>query len=223
MTRRRIALVGIVCSAFLVGCATQGDGSSLHVTHLRSVEGLERVDIPLPGTLELRENHGIGGYDKLLVPNASITFRTDSKRLTTPARRIFLEMIRSSLVDAIRAVDLPVVVEPGQCVMEIDLAAVGFDLSTARGADQLATLTVVMQFRDSESGTTLLRYSTERLIDNPERGVTHDAKLREGLDEIVKDLNLAGSLRGAGLAGDTIRPGCDATLAQIGRQAQDGR
>ncbi len=223
MTRRRIALVGIVCSALIFGCASRRDDSSLHVKRLRSVDGLERVDFASAGTLELRENHGIGGYDKLLVPDASITFLLESQRLTKPARRIFLEMLRSSFVDAIEVVNLPVVDEPGQCVMEIDLAAIGFDLTTERHADQLVTLTMVMQFRDSESGDLLLRYSTEHLIANPENGATHDTKLREGLDEIVRDLNLAGSLRGAGLADDAIRPGCDGTLAQLGRRAQGGR
>jgi hypothetical protein len=61
------------------------------------------------------------------------------------------------------------------------------------------------------------------MIENPERGETHDRKLRQGLDEIVKEMNLAGSLRGAGLADDAIRPGCNSTLAQLGRRAQGGQ
>lgn len=162
----------------------------------------------------------MAGYDKLMIPEARISFRRDSQRLTSLARSIFLEMLRTSLVDAIEAANIPIVDEPGRCVMEIDLAAIGFAFPTNRTADQLATLTMVMQFRDSESGQPLLRYSTERLIDSPEEGVTHDEKLRTGLNEIVRDLNLAGSLRGAGLGDDSVRPGCESLLGQLGRRAQ---
>ena len=209
-----------LCATFFSGCSFKGAGGSLRSTGLRSIDGLDRATVELPGTLELRENHGIGGYDRLLIPPATLTYKRESLRLTHPARRVFLELLRESLIEASQAAGIRIETEPGHCVMEIDIGALGMDLALGREADQLAQLAIVMQFRDSLSGEPLLRYSTQRRIENPARGIDPDSKLKDGLDRIIADLNIATSMRSANLADDEVRPGCSGTFAALGRAAR---
>ena len=55
-----VALIATV--AVSVGCAGFWDPDKPRSIRLRSVDGLERVEAPLPGVLELRENHQIGSF-----------------------------------------------------------------------------------------------------------------------------------------------------------------
>jgi len=213
------ALLIVMVSAML-GCSLVGVEDAPPDRSFPTRDGLERVDVPIDGVLELRKDHRIGGYDALMIPNASISYEEGSSRLTTPARRVFLELLRDSIVTATAAAAIPVEQQPGPCVMEINLSVSRLDLDVAARADQLAELTVIMQFRDSGSRTPLLRYSNEARVPNPETGITRDEQLRTGLDKIVADLNLAGVLRPAGLADDELIPGCKGTLAARGRAAQ---
>lgn len=196
------------------------DPAGLRGRSLKSLDGLERVDVPLDGVLELREHNQVNSYDELLIPHPALTHKRDSLRLTTPGRRISLALLRESLVEAIDATDIPIVEEPAPCVIEIQLAAIGMNVDYSDDAVALATMTTEMQLRDSRSREPLLGYSTKRLIASPEEGVTQSRELRRGLSETVESLNLASALRDAGLADDVIRSGCKGTFANLGRAAQ---
>lgn len=107
--------------------------------------------------------------------------------------------------------------EPGECVMEVELAITRLDIDTSRRADQLVEMVLVMMFRDASTREPLLRYARLGRVPTPEPEITHDAQLRRGLDELVQRMNMTGSLRPANLADDQIRPGCRGTLAARGR------
>lgn len=203
------------------GCAAFEPGSFERplAERLRPIDGLDRVEVPIPGVLEIREQHGIGGYDALLIPDASLRYRPGSLRLSRDAERIFLGLLRESIVDATQAAAIPLVDEPGECVMEISLGVLRLDLDIDRRADQLAEMILVMEFRDSSSRQPLLRYARVGRVQNPEQDRSHDQQLRRGLDAIVERMNLANVLRPANLADEIIRPGCRGTLAARGRAA----
>jgi hypothetical protein len=188
-----------------------------------SHDGLERVEIDLPGVLELREDHGIGRYDAVTIPNARLRYKRGSLRMTRMARQIFLTLLTDTLVDASTDATLPIESEPGPCVMEINLEVVGMNLEVDDDPLRLADMTVVMQFFDSASQEPLLRYAVPHRIPNPNAGNTPDDQLKKGLRRIVDELNLAASLRGAGLADENFEPGCNGTLAALGRAAEAGR
>ncbi len=205
------------------GCASAPTGPAPGERLLYSIEGLQRVDIAVPGVLELREKHGIGSYDALMLPPPSLRYRQDSQRLTTGAREIFLSLLHRTLVDATNAASIPIVSEPGPCVMEIEFDVVRMFIDVSERSKQVAHLILVMQFRDSDSGDLLLRYATENEIPTGGPDIPNREQLRKGLAAMMRNMDLAGPLRGAGLADDETSPGCNGTLAAIGRAAQQER
>jgi hypothetical protein len=220
---RLTSLVLFFALASAIGCASPASDERAARIPLRSVDGLDRVEVNLPGILEIREDHRIGRYDALLIPDPSMSYAADSLRLTSDGQRAFLNLLRNSIVTASERAALPVVEQPGPCVMEISLEVVQMDLETALYEDQLAELIVIMQFNDSMSGQPLLRYAKPDRVPHPEKGTSDDQQIRRGLDRIVADLNLATTLRPAGLARDVADPVCKGTLAARGRAATERR
>jgi len=212
-----------VAIASTMSCAVFSTGDAFSRRRVRPIDGLERLQVSLPGVLEVREDHRIGSYDALLIPPATLSYKRGSPPLTPPAKRAFLSLLRESMIDATRAAAIPVEQAPGPCVMTIDLRVSGLNLELTDRADQLVELTLVMQFRDSMSGMPLLRYATDNRVPNPNRGVTQDQQIRKGLRRIVAEMNIAGAFRATGYADDTINPGCKGTLAARGRAAVPGR
>ncbi len=190
---------------------------------LRTYDELERVEAGLPGVLELRPDHRIGGYDALLIPRPSLGYKRGSLRLTRAGERAFLDLLQNSLVGATTAAAVPLAEGPGECVMEVRFEVMRMNLDTDRDADQLAELLLVMEFRDSTSREPLLRYAKLDRVPSPSEGVSHDTQIRRGLDRVVAEMNLATALRPAGLADDALIPGCQGTLAARGRAASEGR
>jgi hypothetical protein len=213
----------IVAIAATIGCEVFSTGDAFNRRRIRPIDGLERIEISLPGVLEVREDHRIGSYDAFLIPAASLSYNRGSVPLTPPAKRAFLKLLRESMIAASEAAAIPVQQEPGPCVMAIELRVSGLNLEGADRADQLVELTLVMQFRDSVSGMPLLRYATENQVPNPMDGVTQDQQIRKGLRRIVADMNIAGAFRATGYADDRINPGCNGTLAARGREAAQQR
>ncbi|MBK7951113.1 MAG: hypothetical protein IPK00_20705 [Deltaproteobacteria bacterium] len=223
MTVKWIPRATILALWVLSGCAPAPTGSSDSMRPLYSIDGLRRVEIAVPGVLELRENHGIGSYDALMLPPANLRYRQDSQRLTYDAREIFLSVLHQTLVDATKAASIPIVSEPGPCVMEIEFDVVRMFIDVSERSKQIADLILVMQFRDSASGDILLRYATRNQIATGGPDIPNRDQLRKGLVQIMRNMDLSGPLRGAGLADDEISPECKGTLAAIGRAAQRKR
>lgn len=210
--------VGVGLLLTLVGIAGCASVSSDLRSLLGLEPGLQRVEADLPGVLELRDDHRIGGFDALLIPPATISYRYESLELTRAAERTFLSLLRESLVEATEAAAIPIVETPGPCVMEVRLRVSKLDLDYDDDAEQLADMTVVMQFRDSTTRLPLLRYAAPDRVPSPQEGVTRDARLRRGLARIVRELNVARALGGSGIGDDQLRPGCEGTLAKRGRE-----
>jgi hypothetical protein len=221
MSALRTSLIVAIVST--MSCSMFSDGDSLERRRIRPIDGLETVEVSLPGILEVREDHRIGSYDALLIPNASLSYTRGSLLLTLPAKRAFLGLLRESIIEASKAAEIPIQERPGTCVMEIQLRVSGLNLEVTDRADQLVEMTLVMQFRDSVSRMPLLRYATENRVPNPMEGVTHDQQIRKGLRQIIADMNIAGAFRASGYANNPINPDCKGTLAARGRAAAEQR
>lgn len=216
---RASRIISILALALLGGCAWLAEPNERVRARLPPVDGLQRVSAELPGILEVREDHHIGSYDALLIPEASLSYKRGSLRLSSDAERVLLDLLRDSIVEASIAAAVPVVEAPSECAMEIDLWVSGLDLQVREGSEQLASLTLVMEFRDSMSRRPLLRYAADDRVPNPTGGETPDHRIRRGLDRIVGEMNIAGPFRASGFASDSILPGCNGTLAARGRAA----
>jgi hypothetical protein len=220
MTRRLRLIVGFVAAISIVACVAPTGRDRPALGRLRSIDGLDRVEISARGVLDLRENHGIGSYDAFLIRDAVLRYRRRSARLTSDAESVFLSLLHGTLLEAATAADIPIVETRGPCVMEIDLEVFDMKLDPLDRNDALADLTLIMQFRDSSSGESLLRYATQNRVEHPtRRGHDADRQLQKGFDRIIAEMDISVALRASGLADDTIEPGCNGTLAARGRAA----
>jgi len=221
----RLGLLVVALSVHL-GCASMPADSTSNPAadlpsdriRLRPLPDLDRVEVPIPGVLELLRDHRIGGYDALLIRDSRLDYREGSMRLTRAAESAFLSMLSGSLVSATEAAQVPMEDAPDRCVMEVEMDVDALDLETGAHAPDLVDLVVTMLFRDSLSGKPLLRYSKRDRIAHPDSGVTNDRQLRVGLRRIVADMNVATVLRPAGLATDDGIEGCQGILGDRGRQ-----
>lgn len=176
-----VALVALLSLHLLPGCMKTTDGSVTSTGSLTTIDGLERVEIAMPGLLEIRPDHGIGSYDAILIPKTSLSYsRSWSARLTDEAERAFLRHLRQTLVDAVAAAAIPIETTPGQCVMTVSLTVHDLVVDPSDRAERLGQMILVMEFRDSSSRQTLLRYGVETRVENPEASVTHDHRCDEG-------------------------------------------
>ena len=228
MRRRRPSLLttGFLFLLALGGCGTDrgpdaDQGSGVVPTDLaaaKTIDGLERVEVDMPGVLFLREEHGIGGYDEFLIPPSTISYRRSSRKLPRVMEAEFLALLEQSLVDAAEDAEIAVVREPDACVMQVAMNLIDVEVDR-RGRDGLGRMTLLMEFRDASTGAPLLRYATENRVPQPEEGVSRPDQFRAAFDEMVADMEISGALRAAGLGDDSVPPGCRGTLAERGRSS----
>ncbi|MBW2497725.1 MAG: hypothetical protein JRF61_10675 [Deltaproteobacteria bacterium] len=220
---RRVEIAVIIALFAGLGCGMMSTGSESDIERkpTRTVDGLVHVQIDAPGVLFLRHDHRIGSYDALQIKPAWISYKRGSRRLATDMEEEFKQQLVQSLAELARAAAIPLVDSPGACVMAIEVGLLHLDLERSSYSESMGRLTLAMEFRDSESGDPLLRYATRNRIENPGEGVTRRRQLRESFKAMLDRMNLSVSLRGAGLADDEIRPPCQGTLAQRGRQARE--
>lgn len=219
-----VFLVVILITSLALGCGTTPDGTSSGSEksssrgRTKTVDGLVKTEIDMPGVLFLREDHGIGSYDAFLVPRASITYKRRSKHLDPELEEEFTATLEQSLIDLAEAADVPVVRSPGACVMLVGVALVNVEVARSTSSGALAQMTAVMEFRDSMSGQPLLRYATQNLLKRQGPG-TQSRQLQRAFDEVMVDMDIGRAMTVAGLGDNQIRPGCNGTLAKRGRAA----
>jgi hypothetical protein len=203
-----------------LGCATpSAEPKSAREASAKTADGLVKVEIEMPGVLFLREGHGIGSYDAFLIPPADINYRRRSSKLTPEMEDEFLAQLEQSLIDSAGDNNIPIEQTPGQCVMAIAIALVNVDLERGSTAKTLGSMTLVMEFRDSISRQTLLRYATQNRIESEGRKADRTRQLRKSFDSMLEGMDIGAAFRAAGLGEDEIRPGCQGTLADRGRAA----
>ena len=223
LRRRRIASACLIAGLIATtGClTTDQDVETRRAFRLRPLRGIEQVEAPIPGVLELRRDHAIGGYDEILVTPGRIDYRMGSDRLTEEAENAFVKLLRNTMVDAISEVGIRVAEAPSPCAMQVVFEVAELDLETRTYAENLAELIVLMRFHDSPTGRPLLRYARRQLVPHPEVGTTGDRQLRTEFQRIVREMNVTNALRPAGLATDAKIEGCVGVLGNLGRAATE--
>ena len=208
--------LSLALSGLLFGCGTSSGPSETGVA--LTADGLQAVEVDLPGRIFLRESHQIGSYDAFTVPPATVAYARNSQRLPEEMEAGFLASLEQSLIDAADDAGIPIVDAPGQCVLQVGL---GFtDVKIARGrSKKLGEVVLVMEFRDTLSGAPLLRYAVDHEIERDGTGAPLSEQIALAFDDMVAEMNVAHALRASGLGGDTTRAGCNGTLAAIGQGA----
>ncbi len=215
--RVRVFLSFISCLVFassLLGCA--GSGGPADEGPRVAKSGLVETEIDMPGMLFVRKDHGIGSYDAFLVPPASLSYRRGSSDLPDDLEEVFKAQLEQTLIDAAEKAEIPVVREPGACVMVVALGLLDVDVERRSSADPVGELTLAMEFRDSQSGEPLLHYQAAQTVANDRSGDDPARQVIRGFDRMVREMQLAGALRAAGLTDGAVRPECDGLLAQRG-------
>ena len=200
---------------FGLGCAAGGERAG--GDRRTAASGLVETEIAMPGILFVRDDHGIGSYDAFLIPAAGLRYRRGSSTLSEDFEQVFKAQLEQTLYDAAEKAEIPIVREPGACVMVVAIGLVEVDVKRRPSADPVGQLTVAMEFQDSLSGEPLLHYEVAQSVANDGSGDEPEEQIIRRFDQMVRDMQLAGALRAAGLADDRIRPECDGLLAERGR------
>jgi hypothetical protein len=209
-----LLVMGVGC-----GTTTSRDKGGGFGSATKTVDGLTRADIDIPGVLFIRDDHGLGSYDAFLIPEASISYRRRSRRLPEEMESAFMASLEQSLIDSAEEAEIPVVQAAGDCVLQVamGLTDVEIERQTSRSVGRM---TLVMEFRDTLSGEPLLRYATRNTIENEGTAAPRSEQIRGAFDRMVSEMDIASALNEAGLNNGTIRPECKGTLAERGAAVQ---
>lgn len=213
-------LFALLCLPLWLGCAGGGGSGDAARSDLDEADLVE-VEIDMPGTLLVRSDHGIGSYDAFMIPPAAFVYRRGSQSLSEDLEETFKAQLEQTLFDAAEAAEIPVVREPGACVMVVHMGLLEVDVERRRTADPVGQMTLAMEFRDSVTGDRLLRYQRSQLVENDDSGDEPAEQIIRHFDEMVASMQVAGALRAAGLDQNPGKAGCQGLLAQRGRELSE--
>lgn len=192
-------LVGISGGTF--GCA--GDGRSSRATPpvgAPSINGLQLARSTKHSLLWVKPDHHLGRYDDVIVHVAGFLYADDQRPLD-PAQEDEVSQILAGALAGITANGPVGIAEtPGPCVVVVNIGLKDLRLhttdtssggSSSSFVSSFGSATLVVEFRDSVSGTPLLRYMAARgLGGGPGTGRSgaNLARLGQTLGEIVTEM-----------------------------------
>lgn len=208
----------IVLSAFLVfslvsGCGTTppaADGEGVTTT----VDGLVRVEREGRGDLFLRKDHGIGGYDAIAIAPSFVNYRRTSAKLDPDDQEVYAVSLEQSLIDVAEDANIPIVNVSGPCVIKIGAGFVNVDIARSDSAKVLGRMTLVIEYQDSVSGQSLLRYAASESIAREEDGTSREKQIGDSFDRMIDQVNIIEALTTATSIPSSPRPGCDGNLVK---------
>ena len=210
-----IALIAVLVS---LGCGTTtGEGGSDRKDVVKTVDGLIKVETDARGDLFLRKDHGIGGYDAIAIAPAFITYRRTSAKLDPDDEELYLVSLEQSLIDIAEAANVRIVYEAGECVIKIGAGFVNVDLARSASAKMLGRMTLVIEYQDSMSGQSLLRYAAQESIEREAGGTSREQQIADSFDQMIEEVDIITTLRAATLVPSKPRAGCSGTLIDAGR------
>lgn len=209
--------LGVVVGIFSFGCGTTGGGvGPVSAPPNTTIDGLVRVDTETPGSLYLREDHGIGGYDAVAMAPAFVNYRRSSRELDPDLENVYRVSLEQALFDAAIDAGAPIVDTVGKCVLKIGIGFVNVDLARSTSAEVLGEMTLVIEYRDSKSNESLLRYiEQERILKEP-AGKDRRQQVRDSFDRMITEVDIIKALRSATLKPSPPRPGCKGLLIRAG-------
>lgn len=221
--RLTILTMTIILAASL-GCgSTSGGGGEPKPAAQGSAnstpDGLVEVEAEGSGHLFLRPEHGIGGYDAIAVAPSFVSYRRTSQTLDPDDEEVYLVSLEQAIIDAAAAANVRVETTVGECVIKVGAGFVNVDLARSSSAKVLGRMTLVIEYQDSLSGESLLRYYTEQHIDREPEGVTREEQIAQSFDRMIEEVNVVAALRAATKTPSKPRAGCDGALINAGQVA----
>lgn len=214
----------LVISMVDLGCGTTAGegGASRGVSAegrgvVTTVDGLIKVETDAPGNLFLRKDHGIGGYDSIAIAPSFINYRRKSAKLSPDDEEIYLVSLEQALVDIAEAANVSIVSTVGDCVIKIGAGFVNVDLSRSGSSKNLGQMTLVIEYQDSTSGQSLLRYASHQRFEREIDGPSREEQIGESFDQMIEDVDIITALRAATAVPSLPRDGCNGTLIDAGR------
>lgn len=184
---------------------------------------LVKVDIGSDGELFIREDHQIGGFDALHFPLARIRYKTGSPTLSKQAENEFLALLEQSLIDSAEDGGFEVVERSGRCVLRVRVAMEDVNItqrSRTGTTGDWATLTFVIELRESLSGRALARYSKSERIMSPGTGEDRAELILANYAAILEGIDLPGMVTGVTATPSPAHENCEGSIARISRGEQ---
>ena len=214
---RNLSIVLTVVLVVSLGCGTTnsaGGGSSKSKSATTTVDGLVKVEIEGHGDLYLRKDHGIGGYDAIAIAPSFINYRRTSAKLDPDDEEVYLVSLEQSLLDIAETAEVPIENALGHCVIKVGAGFVNVDLARSDSAKILGRMTLVIEYKDSVSGQSLLRYARPEEIEKVAGGASREQQIGDSFDRMVEEVNVIGALTAATSVPSPPRPGCSGTLVK---------
>jgi hypothetical protein len=211
-----VLFVGLGCGTPSGGRDTAGKASS----GAKSPDGLVEVEIDGPGHLFLRKEHGIGGYDAIAVAQSFVTYRRSSARIDPDEEEVYLASLEQAVIDVAEAANVPIADTLGKCVIKVGAGFVNVQLADSDKADVLGRMTLVIEYRDSVSGQSLLRYYAEQYINRESGGMSREQQIGDSFDRMIEGVNIIATLRAATAVPSLPKAGCNGSLVNSGLAAE---
>jgi hypothetical protein len=202
-----------------MGCGTtavEGGGSD-RSNGTTTVDGLVKVEIEGPGQLFLRKDHGIGGYDAIAIAPSFLNYRRTSARLDPDDEEVYKVSLEQAVLDVAEAAHVPVSNELGPCTIKIGAGFVNVDIARSASAKVLGRMTLVIEYQDSVSGQSLLRFASDQQIERESEGTSREKQIADSFDRMIEEVDMITALRKATAVPSPPRPGCDGALINAGR------
>ncbi len=179
-------------------------------------DGLVLVKSDADGDLYLRADHGIGGYDAIVIAPAFVHYRRASPRLEPDTEELYLVSLEQALVDEADSVGAPVVYSVGECVIKIGVGFLNVDLARSDSAQVLGEMLLVVEYQDSLSGESLLRMTAPKRIERESEGVSRDEQVKRSFEQMIDEVNMTSAIRAATATPSGPREGCKGALLRAG-------
>jgi hypothetical protein len=214
------ALTLVLAASLGCGSTSGGGGSkSNDAGEAASHDGLVEVETEGSGHLFLKPDHGIGGYDAIAVAPSFVSYRRTSARIDPEDEEIYLVSMEQAIIDAADSASIPVVNNVGKCVIKVGAGFVNVDLAQSDTADVLGRMTLVIEYQDSVSGQSLLRYFAEQYVKREAEGVSRSEQLSRSFDRMIDEVNIISAITSATVAPSDPRPGCNGDLVKARDQS----
>ncbi len=223
-------LVFLLAISIATACATS-DTPSTQTTGAppvtakipKRIGDLVKVDIGSAGDLFIHEDHQIGGFDAIHFPLARIRYETGSPTMSKRAENEFLALLEQSLIDSAEGRGFEVAERSGRCVLRVQVAIEDVNItqrSRTGTTGDWATLTFVIELRESLSGRALARYSKSERIMSPGTGEDRAELILANYAAILEGIDLPGIVTGVTAATSPPRENCEGSIARISRDEQ---
>ena len=209
------ALIG-----FVLGCGTTSSGpstgSSAAPASQKTADGLIKVETEADGDLYIRPEHGIGGYDAIVIAEAFVNYRRSSARLEPEDEEVYIISLEQALVDEANSIGAPIRYEPGECVLKVGIGFLNVNLARNDSSAVLGEMLLVIEYRDSMSDESLLRLMVPKQIDREPEGVSRADHVSQSFDRMIDEVDVTTALRSATKVPSAPRPGCEGRLVNAG-------